>query len=418
MKKETMMHLPLLLLTLDLGLAALPPGYQAQVKVTAPTRLDWTFAVSNRSVTEPPGDWLPGDYQSASQSFELFVPTRRDTKQPIPLVLFISPSNQPAGWKNFEMSCKKLGFAFAGVRDAGNDVRPGQKRVRIILDVLDEVRRQLPIDPDRTYVAGFSGGGRMACAVGFALPEYFGGVMPICAGGSLREEPWLRQRSADRLSVALLTGQTDFNKGEVERMWGTYFKEVGVRSRTWTQPGLGHGIPRDDVILEALRWLDEAAAKRKELAKRFPASRAGSEGAQGREAAAKAILAEGKQRLEIKGQLYSGLMLLKGVLDRWPDLAQAKEAEKVLTEYENRKDKPWEADDIAEQRRFLIAQARSLDAYASGDLAAQYAKQRPEMLSQALERWRLIQKDSPDSPAGKEAAKRIPVLEKLLASEK
>ncbi len=410
------MNWPVLLLTLELSLAAPPPGYQAQVKVTAPTRLDWTFVVSNRSLADPPGNWLPADFQSTSQSFELFVPVRRDPKQPVPLILFISPGNQPSGWKNFEPVCKKLGFAFAGVRDAGNDVR-GQKRIRIILDVLDEVRRQLPVDPDRTYVAGFSGGGRMACAVGFALPEFFGGVVPICAGGQLREEPWLRQRAAERLSVALLTGQNDFNKGEVERMWGTYFKEVGVRSRTWTQPGLGHGIPREEVLLEAVRWLDESAGKRKELAKRFPASRAG-EGSLGREGMAKALLAEGKQRLETKGQLYAGLMLLKGVLERWPDLAEAREAEKLLLAYENRKDKPWEADDIAEQRRFLIAQARSLDAYASGDLPAQYLKQRPEMLQQALERWKLIQQDGPDSPAGKEAARRIPVLEKLLGTDK
>lgn len=410
------MHLSLLLLTLDLGLSAPPAGYQAQAKVTAQTRLDWTYVVSNRSLVEPPANWLPQDYQSSNQSFELFVPTRRDPKQSVPLILFISPGKEPTGWKHFESACKKLGFAFAGVRDAGNDV-PGQKRVRIILDVFDEVRRQLPIDPDRTYVAGFSGGGRIACAVGFALPEWFGGVMPICAGGQLREESWLRQRATDRLSVALLTGQTDFNKGEVERMWGTYFKEVGVRTRTWIQPGLGHAIPKDEVLLEALRWLDEASTKRKELAKRFSASRA-SENTLTREVNAKSLLLEGKQRLETKAQFYSGLMLLKGVLDRWPDLPEARESEKVLVEYENRKEKPWEADDIAEQRRFLIAQARSLDAYASGELPAQYTKQRAEMLQQALERWKLIEKDSPDSPAGKEAAKRIPVLEKLLSSDK
>src|SRR4051794_11954767 len=131
------MHLPLLLLALDLSLAAPPVGYQAQVKVAAPTRLDWTFVVSNQSLTEPPAKWLPGEYQSASQSFELFVPPRRDPKALVPLVLFISPGNQPMGWKHFENSCKKMGFAFAGPRDAGNEV-PSPKRVRIILDVLDE----------------------------------------------------------------------------------------------------------------------------------------------------------------------------------------------------------------------------------------------------------------------------------------
>src|SRR5205807_1802312 len=131
---------------------------------------------------------------------------------------------------------------------------------------LDDVRRNFPVDPDRTYLTGFSGGGRIACAVGFALPELVGGLMPLCAGGDLREESWLRHRAADRLSVALLTGTGDFNRGEVERLRGPYLSAVGVRTRVWTQPGLGHGVPNEKTVLEALTWLDEAAPQRKALA--------------------------------------------------------------------------------------------------------------------------------------------------------
>ena len=40
----------------------------------------------------------------------------------------------------------------------------------MVLDVLDDVRHNVLIDPDRTYIAGISGGGRIACIVGFALP--------------------------------------------------------------------------------------------------------------------------------------------------------------------------------------------------------------------------------------------------------
>ena len=121
-------------------------------------------------------------------------------KKPLPLILFVSSSNDPMGWKHFEPICKKLGFAFAGLREAGNDCPP-ERRVRILFDVLDDVRRRYLIDSDRTYVVGFSGGGRIACGAAFALPEYFGGVMPICASGDLRDEPWLppaRYRSAER----------------------------------------------------------------------------------------------------------------------------------------------------------------------------------------------------------------------------
>jgi pimeloyl-ACP methyl ester carboxylesterase len=389
-------------------------GYSDKVKVSAATRLDWTFVLTNRSAAEVPPDWLP-DYESTSQQFELFVPARRDPKQPLPAMLFISPGNQPAGWKSFENACKQLGFVFIGVRNAGNET-PGKKRVRIVLDTLDEVRRLLPLDPDRTYVAGISGGGRIACAVGFALPELFGGVMPICAAGDLRDESWLRQRVIDRLSVACLTGDSDFNRGEVERLRGPMLKDVGVRTRVWVQPKLGHAMPNDRTIQEALRWLEEGLPKRREQAKRYPAARIAADAAPSREEAAAALFAEAKKRLGEKETLYSGLMQMKGCMDRWPDLDTGKEARKLLLEYEDKTEKPWEADDIAEQRRFLIARARAIDAYATGELPEQYIKQRPDMLKAAIELWKQVLADGPDTPAGREAKKRLPELEKLAKS--
>ncbi len=395
--------------------AAPPDGYQPKVTVAAATRLDWTFALSNQSLAEPPADWLK-DYDSTKQQYELYVPPRRDPKKPLPVILFVSPSGEPMGWKAFEAVCKGQGFLFAGPRDAGNDCPP-KRRVRIVLDVLDDVRRRHPTDPDLTYIAGFSGGGRIACATAFALPECFGGVMPICASGDLRDEPWLRRRVIDRLSVALMTGDNDFNRGEVERLRGPFLKEVGVRARVWRQAGLGHGVPGEKQLSEAVKWLDEGVGRRRELAKEYPGTRLAGDAAPTREEAARALLAEGKKRLETKATLYSGLMLLQGCMNRWPDLPAADEAKKILLDYDGKKEHPWEADDIAEQRRFLIAQARSLDAYATGDFPPQYAKERPGAAKQAMGLWQKVLDDGVDADACREAKKRIPALEKLAGGE-
>src|SRR5262245_12140991 len=221
--------LSVLVLSASAILAAPPgPGFHTKVNVSEPTRLDWTFVLSTRSLTKPPGAWL-GEYDSKKQTYELFVPQRKNVKTPLPLLLYLSPADEPNGFKTFEAQVKAHGMIYAAPRGAGNNV-DGRKRVRIVLDVLDDLRRQYPIDPDRTYITGFSGGGRIACAVAFALPELFGGVMPICASGDVRDESWLRQRVNDRLSVALLTGEKDFNRGEVERFRGPYLSDVGVRA--------------------------------------------------------------------------------------------------------------------------------------------------------------------------------------------
>ncbi|MSR54541.1 MAG: hypothetical protein EXS09_14810 [Gemmataceae bacterium] len=408
-----MLRTPLVCIIFAASAVAAPTGYTASVEVSGPTRLDWIFTTATQSPAKPPAKFLPDDYDSKKQAYELFVPTRKDTKKPAPAILFISAGDDPQGWKTFEKTCKESGLVFIGVRNAGNNV-PGPKRCRIVLDCLDDVRRQVPLDPDRTYISGFSGGARMACSIGFALPELFGGILPLCASGELRPEPWLRHRLIDRLSMALVTGTTDFNRGEVERWRGPFWKEIGIRTRVWT-PAIGHTLPSPAIASEAIKWLEEGREKRDALAKKHPATRATSDGALSREDAAKALLSEGKERLKTKEGLHSGLMLMKGVLERWPDLATAAEAKKVLQEQEGKPDRSWEKDDVAEQLKYLTAEARSLSDYAIKGIpeGSQYAKQRPNLAKRAIELWMVVIENTPDSPAAKEGKEKLPALEKL-----
>jgi len=238
----------------------------------------------------------------------LFVPpASRGKKEGRPVMLFISASDNPAGWGNLETVCKQKGILFASPFEAGNNT-PLPRRVRIVLDVLDDIRRRYPTDPDRTYIAGFSGGGRVVCGIAFALPELFGGVMPVCAGGDLRDEPWLRHRLIDRLSVAFVTGTNDFNRGEVERFRGGMFSEIGVRTKVTVVPQLGHGIPDAMVFGPVVDWLDAGAAERRKLAQRHPASRIAGDAAPKRDEWAKALLAEGQLRIKDRKSWHSGLM--------------------------------------------------------------------------------------------------------------
>lgn len=391
-------------------------GYRKEVTVGGATRLDWTFALSNQSRVDPPEEWLRG-YDSTKQRYELFVPPKpKDRKHGHPVVLFISAGDSPAGWSQLEAVCKQQGILFASPYEAGNNT-PMPRRVRIVLDVLDDIRREHPIDPDRTYLAGFSGGGRVACAMAFALPELFGGVMPVCAGGELREEPWLRHRAIERLSIAFVTGTNDFNRGEVERFRGPMFSDMGLRTKVTVVPKLGHGIPDGKAFGPVLEWLDKGAADRRKLAVMHPASRMEGDRAPSRDEWAKGLLAEGQTRIKDRATIFSGLMQLQGVMTRWPDLPAADEAKQILLDHDNRKDKPWEADDIAEQRKFLIARARALDAYASGDLPEQYQKQRSSMLKAAIDLWEQVIEDGQDAKAIAEAKRRLPVLKKLTEDE-
>lgn len=388
-------------------------GYQAKLKVGGPTRIDWTFALANKSLDKAPAGWLPGDYDSAKQQYELFVPPSYNAKQSYPVVLFISAGDGPAGWKEWEPVCTKQGIIFASPYAAGNNVDL-KRRVRIILDVLDDLRRNYNTDPDRTYVSGISGGGRIAGHLAFSLPEYFGGAIPVCATGDFRDETWLQHRLIDRLSVALVTGENDFNRGECERYKATWLTELGVRTKVWVTPKMGHGIPGGATLGEVFAWLEEGLPKRRELAKQYPAMHVPGNAAPTRQEMAATYLAEGKKRLEAKETTYSGVMLLLGTAIRYGDLPPGAEAGKLVKEYDAKADKPWDEEQNNFERKFALGRARGLDAYASGPLPNQYANQRGAMAKAALELYGELLKDGKDAKAVAEAKKRIPELEKLL----
>src|SRR4051794_19155360 len=96
-------------LLLPAALAAAPKeGYTPKVAVAGPTRIDWVFTAATQSPAEPPAKFLPADYDSAKQTYELFVPPRKDAKKPLPAVLFVSAADEPQGWKAFEKPCRDL----------------------------------------------------------------------------------------------------------------------------------------------------------------------------------------------------------------------------------------------------------------------------------------------------------------------
>ena len=408
-----------LLLVVGVTAQSAPPvGYSPNIPVSAPTRIDWTFTVSNRSQTDPPESLIAKDYDSTKQSYEFFLPTRKDAKQPIGAIVFISTSDEPSGWKSYQSVCKQLGLAFIGPRGAGNNV-PSPKRARIVLDCFDDVRRQVPLDHDRTYISGVSGGGRMACGIGFAHPEYFGGILSVVAGGDIRPEPWLRHRAIDRLSIALITGTTDFNRGEVERWLGPYWKGIGIRSKVWVA-NMGHTMPPAATLLEAVKFLDEGRTKRADTAKKFPTTRALPDKVPTRDQAATAMFEEGQDMLKEKATVHRGLMLVKGVSERWPDTEAGKAARQLLIEFQAKSDKSWQMEDIAEQRTQLIAEARALADYSINGVPAgsPYEKSRPMMATAAIQRWSVLIADAPDSDLAKEGNKLVEQLRPLAAKGK
>lgn len=373
----------------------LGPGHHDSVAVLEPTRFDWQFVVVPNKF-EPSSPNLPSSYRSTDQRYELFVPDGYDSKTAHALILCVSPGSGPTGWNDFQSICRDHQVIFASPYGTGNTT-PFAIRARVTLDVLDDVRRRLNIDPDRVYLAGFSGGGRVAARVAFALPEACAGAMPICAAYSLREEPWVHLRVAERLSVVLLHGDVDPWRVESEREYSPILQAYHVRSKFTTYPG-GHIAPPQEVLKQSFDWLEEGLEQRRALAGRFPASR--MDRPLSGEEWSTALVEEAEGRLRSSDSKREGLLQLAGVSSRWKGLPAASRAEEILERYDGKSDLSWRQVVHDEQLHFSLLQSRAFDDHMQGPEPVDFPASREPLWRMLEESWRetlALAKGTPDA---------------------
>jgi predicted esterase len=363
----------------------------AERKVGAATRLDWAFAVQGFGKG---ADKLAGDYDSTRQRYRLFVPKQYKAEQSWPLIVFISAGDQPAGWDAWQKLCEQDGIFFCSPFAAGNNVAPAQ-RTRVILDMLDDVRRAYRIDPDQTYLSGFSGGGRMACAIGFALPEYFGGIVPVCGTNPPAGPTYLRHRLQDRLSVAFVTGETDFNRKDNEEYMAPWLKELGIRSKVWVAPKVGHAVPSAALLREAYAWLKEDLPRRQADAKAHPELGIGPDDAPSGADLAKRLVAAGQSELKEADRTWRGIALLQGAALRGAGTEPGKKARQLLKDVlDDEAVLPRIAEQgAADEQLALSSQARALERFGQ--------------TKKAIEAWEMLAKNYPDSAVGRDAREHI-----------
>jgi predicted esterase len=382
--------------------AAEPPkaGFLPKVPVRVPTRLDWEFVAGSIG---PEETRLPAAYESARQCYQLFVPPGYKPNRAWPLVLFLSPGDAPLGWRSWQKLCEDNDLFFCSAYGAGNNVAPGW-RIRLVLDVLDDVRRRYRIRPEETYLAGFGGSARLACTLAFCLPEYFGGVVAVCGGSPPHGLDYLRHRARDRLSIALVAGANDPDRRESEIYLAPLLDDLGVRTRLWVVPRMGHEMPPADVLAEAYAWLESDLARRRQDVKERPELAVGADEVPTRKAQAERMLTAAKADLVQPDRVYRGVALLLGLVARWDKTEAADQARELLREV---RDDPRRLERLAaqgggEERQVLAAHARALDRF--GQTRA------------ARETWEVLAKSHPGTPEAAQAAAEVRRLGALVAA--
>jgi len=143
-------------------------------------------------------------------AYSLYVPENYDPDRHWPLIIALHGGSgmddeylltwlRPAKSKGYiVLAPKSLGRTWA-IENPDTDVLS-------IVTMLNRIRAEYAIDPDRILVTGLSDGGTFAYALGSSRPNLFGGVAPIA--GLL--PPWFDVKKAKALPILIIHGAQDF----------------------------------------------------------------------------------------------------------------------------------------------------------------------------------------------------------------
>jgi pimeloyl-ACP methyl ester carboxylesterase len=149
---------------------------------------------------------------SPGQSYALFMPSRYTAERRWPILYCLDPGARgKAAVEHFATAAEKGGFLVAGSNNSRNGpIAPSQKAIDLMVN---DTHARLTIDDGRVYVAGLSGGARLALAWAGGANGAIAGVVASSAGFGGPEPP---KRIPFR--IFMTTGFDDFNHDELYRL--------------------------------------------------------------------------------------------------------------------------------------------------------------------------------------------------------
>jgi hypothetical protein len=294
------------------------------------------------------------DYTLADESFEVYIPPDYTGEKPFGLFVFCSPSPSGRPMGPFLKSMDAHHLIWIGPNKTGND-RVNRPRMGLMIDAALSMKARYNIDPDRVYVSGVSGGGRIASMLGVGYADIFKGGFYIIGCNFYRQELSVEQKGAafpksysvppakifnfarKQSKHVFLTGDHDPNREQTE-IYYKAFKKDGFEHITYLQvPGMGHRPPDSEWFEKGMAALDEKlpAVSAKPVTKvqkptTMPAAASSTQPADPN-AVADHLLSTARLYIDNK-QYEIGRKKLAWIVEQYPRTPAAAEAKKLLGE--------------------------------------------------------------------------------------
>lgn len=217
------------------------------------------------------GDLEPWDYDLATESFSLYVPPSYDPDgEPYGVVVWVSPRDDGGIPEELRSVFDDRHLIWIGPNNAGNR-RHLFPRAGLTLDAAVNAIRFYNVDPERIFVSGLSGGGRMSAMHAVAYPDVFAGGFPIIGvttylrvsvgAGSGQLVPQFPTPPPDMLERAkhqpfvVMTGSGDFNREECQLTAAAYERDGFTDLHLVDIDGMGHEMPSAEQFARGLDLL-------------------------------------------------------------------------------------------------------------------------------------------------------------------
>lgn len=236
----------------------LPPGYAEQIR--------------EKSLARTP------DGSPADPTYEVSLPPAYEPGRPVGLLVWIGAGESGRvpreDWKRV---LAKHNLIWVGPNHVGND-RDTLWRTYMALEAVRQARLHYTIDDKRVYVAGHSGGGRIASHAALVGADAFTGGFYFVGCDFWRDVPvtpgdrrgkhfrgFWRKPDADLLRTArahryvLLTGTDDFNRVNTHAVYAGYRTAKFPHVLLLDVPGMGHTSPDAEWFEKGIAFLGARA---------------------------------------------------------------------------------------------------------------------------------------------------------------
>jgi hypothetical protein len=213
------------------------------------------------------GETLSGQpVDLAAERFVVYVPAQHPAGG-YALLVFVPPWQQaglPVGWGAVLDS---YGTIFVSAARSGNDENTMGRREPLALLAAENIIADYPVDPERVYIAGFSGGSRIALRLAVGYPDLFHGAILNAGSDSLGDasakppiplpprDLFFQFQSATRLIY--ITGERDATRVQDDLLSLRSMREWCVfNTESMVEPFLDHTVAEPAALSRALASLN------------------------------------------------------------------------------------------------------------------------------------------------------------------